>query len=241
MLHTLIHRFEGRLLAPERLSSYQRWAYQFFHTDHLADPHLSITISLHLTEARVRYEQAFAQTPGASFTAYLTYQLVQALKIQPDFHTRHVGGQWYAFDNLPLYFPVAVGGDRRFKDVIIENVNRMDWPAFALAYRQAVDGEGLVREEYAGAEAWHLFTFIGNLPYLPFTSLTLHRSATHAGRPFFYFGQRQMANGQLQVPLSITLDHANTDPFLLNALLADYQQRLEAAPSPIPGPSRRQR
>lgn len=71
-------------------------------------------------------------------------------------------------------------------------------------------------------EVWALCPFIGNLPNVAFSSFQIHRNKSKTGRPLFYFGQRKIINGEPFVPLSISFDHANSDPFVLDKLLARF-------------------
>ena len=119
-----------------------------------------------------------------------------------------------------------MGGGERFKEVFINNATQLDWPSFCQAYRKGIEGKGGCRYSFPSQEAWGLPHFIGNLPNIKFTSLHLHRSAVHVGRPYFYFGKREWSNGQYMVPVSITLDHANADPFLLDGLISHYRHIL---------------
>jgi len=74
---------------------------------------------------------------------------------------------------------------------------------------------------------WSIADFVGNLPYLRFTSLSLPRASSLCGRAQFYFGQRYKQGDKLLLPFSITFDHANTDPWVLNLLMENFNRILE--------------
>ncbi|NES65010.1 MAG: hypothetical protein F6K24_06990, partial [Okeania sp. SIO2D1] len=74
-----------------------------------------------------------------SFQSYLVWNLVKALSLEWTFNTRKIDEEWYVFKNLPVYFPVAIGGEDRFKDVIINDVIFMDWTKFCRVYRDSID------------------------------------------------------------------------------------------------------
>ncbi|PAJ72072.1 hypothetical protein CJF42_23255 [Pseudoalteromonas sp. NBT06-2] len=59
-----------------------------------------------------------------------------------------------------------------------------------------------------------------------FTSFQVHRNRLKTGRPLFYFGKRVQTADSLFIPLSISIDHANTDPFVLDRLISSFQSYL---------------
>jgi len=229
--HRLINCYAGVLLKPEQLSEYQRWALEFFHEpQYVANPNLAITLQLDITTAYASYNNSICRK---SFTAYLIWKLIQSLKQHPCFNYRRIGTQWYDFKNLPLFFPVATGRAERFGEVLIENVRKMDWQTFSNIYRNEVNAIANTDTLYTATDTftWSVADFIGNLPKLRFSALSLQRPAEPNGRPIFYFGQRYLKDGVQQVALSITFDHANTDPVLLNHLIDTYTQQLAIAES----------
>lgn len=231
-METILSRFEGEPLSLQGLSGYETWALRHFHdTLQVADPQLEMTLQLDINAALAAFDSSYAQAPGASLTAYLYWRLLQALELHPCFTWRRLEGRWYAFRNLPLYFPVAVGGRERFNDVLLENPFRLDWPVFCRRYSKTVASVLQLRIPFdpIGSAVWDLAVFIGNLPHLQFTAFSMHRQAMPTGRPIFYFGRRYQAAGSLHLPLYVQFDHANTDPYVLNLFLADYQ-RLLAGP-----------
>ncbi|AIY67589.1 hypothetical protein [Pseudoalteromonas piratica] len=222
-LNTLLDTYQGQLLDEQDLSFYERWAMDYFHDDQLvSDPYLSITLDLPLAKARETYQRYYQSAEGASFQGFLIWCLAKALKSEWIFSTRNINGKWYRFDNLPIFCPIAVGGDLRFKDVILENVTSLSWSEFARYYRQSVDCND-AKLEVLSQEVWALCPFIGNLPNMAFSSFQIHRNKLKTGRPLFYFGQRKIINGEPFVPLSISFDHANSDPFVLDKLLARFK------------------
>ena len=63
----------------------------------------------------------------------------------------------------------------RFRDLVLENVYQQDWPTFLKNYQhllaQARSPEGLPP---CTSETYGLAHFMGNLPHLRFSGLTLH-------------------------------------------------------------------
>ena len=228
-IQALLNRFAGAPLDEQALSAYESWALRHFHNhSEVADPHLEMTLQLDLAAAEFAFRSAYAGAPGASLTAYLYWRLLQALELHPCFTWRRLDSRWYAFNNLPLYFPVAVGGRERFNDVLLESPFGLDWPIFCLRYHDAIASVLQLRIPFdpIGSAVWDIAIFIGNLPNLQFTAFSIHRQTVSTGRPAFYFGKRYHAGGSLYLPLYVQFDHANTDPYVLNLFLEDYQRLL---------------
>ncbi len=224
-LQEALDAYQGIKLQPNQLSRYQQWAFSYFHDENfVANPNLSITLHLDLVDARDVYESSFQSTKGASFQAYLVWNLVKALSLHWTFNTRKVNGEWYLFKNLPVYFPIAVGGEDRFKDVMINDVTFMDWAKFSRVYRNSIQSPTDIGS--IPTLIWEISHFIGNLPALNFTSFQIHRGIRNAARPIFYFGQRYNLQQRQKVPVSVTFDHANADPYVLNNLIQTYQNLL---------------
>ena len=227
-LQEALEAYQGTKLQPNQLSRYQKWAFSYFHDEDLVlNPNASITLQLDLVEARDVYESSFQNTKGASFQVYLTWNLVKALSLHWEFCTRKVNGEWYLFKNIPVYFPIAVGGENRFQNVIINDATLMDWGTFSKEYRNSIQ-KSKADIGAVPSLTWAICHVIGNLPALNFTSCQMHRGTMKAGRPIFYFGQRYKLQQRLTVPLSITFDHANADPYVLNELIQTYQNLLGA-------------
>jgi len=225
-LTQILSKYKGRSLKEEELSHYVNWAMDYFHDEnHVTDPYLTMTLNLDLTQARKVYENSYKAVEGASFQAYLVWNLSRALQKEWTFSTRNIDGTWYLFNNLPIFTPIAVGGDLRFKDVIIENSTELSWIEFAQEYRNEVNNEN-AQLEILPQKVWALCPFIGNLPNMNFTSFQVHRNRLKTGRPLFYFGQRVQTTESLFVPLSISIDHANADPFVLDRLISSFQNYL---------------
>ena len=226
---TLLERYEGRPLDIENLSTFEKWALDYFENPkNISDPTLEITLELDITAANDAYRKRHASTEGSSFTAYLTYTLFKTLGEHYSFKCRFFDNKWYIFDNPPLIFPVATGGSERFSDVLIENVHTMDWSEFCNTYRKKVDK---ARADNAAFEqmsdgVWYTGYFIGNLPNLRFTGMKVHEAASKTGSPFFYFGKRFERDGKLFVSLYAMMDHRIADFYVLGKLIEDFEARL---------------
>lgn len=222
----LLERYRAEPYELQGLGAYERWALPFFQDPgNSPNPYLDITLQLEVTAARALYERSYAAEPGASFTAFLTWKLLHTLKEHTAFNLRCVEGTWYLLRNPPLFFPIAVGGKERFAEALIEGVYGMEWPAFMAAWRQAVDearaGQGrLIRQG-----EFMLSVFIGNVPGLRFTGLTLHSPKPDMSKPFFYFGQRYTQEGRLRVPFAAKVHHSSGDLYVLDLLVQDFLRR----------------
>lgn len=223
-LEEILSKFSGKEVT--NASSYESWAMQYFHDKEIVqNPYLNMTLDIDLTEARQVYDTNYKAHQGASFQAYITWNLLKALQDTWVFNTRKIEGRWYRFSNLPVFMPIAIGGDLRFKDAILYNTQGIDWPSFVSKYRQSIDN-GINKLEILPQNIWALCIFIGNLPNMTFKSFSLHHNKMNTGRPFFYFGQRRLERGRLMVPASITFDHANSDPLVLDQLLKSFSTHL---------------
>ncbi len=225
-LQALLQRYQAEPYAPSPQSAYEQWALSFFRDPHrVPNPYLDLTLQLDVSGARAHYERGPAQAPGASFTAFLYWQLLATLAHHPAFDLRCVEERWYRLRNPPLFFPVAVGGPQRFTEVLLEDVRGRGWREFASQYRSAVDGARGGECWQVSAEHFVVSTFIGNLPGLRFSSLVLHTPDPAHGVPFFYFGQRYTEGGRMLVPFAAKLHHANADPYVLEQLVRDFLAR----------------
>jgi chloramphenicol O-acetyltransferase len=214
---------------PEPLSTDQRagwfdWSLDFFTDPKLLQiPYVDITLQLDVTDAYQRY-QAW-ELNQASFFSFLMWHLMQAINKHPSFKLRKVRGEWYFIHNPPIVVPVAVGGQQRFFEVVIENTMKLSLPDFCAQFHSAVQLARAGQGHRATAEQFFFSTFIGNLPNLQFTGLTLHyRREVIDGQTLFYFGKRYTINERLYIPLAAKLHHATTDPFVLSELIATWQQ-----------------
>lgn len=225
----LPERFQATLLDPETRVGWLDWATEFFtDPEPLQVPYVDITLQLDITAAYERYRE---QAPeGGSFFAFLVWHFVHAYREHPSFQLRRVHGHWYRVENAPVVIPVAVGGSERFCELILEDIARMDLPAFFAVYRQRLDALRRGERVRAAPETFYLAHFFGNLPNLQFTGLTLHyRREPIVGQTLVYFGRRYRHEGRTFIPMAAKLHHACTDPFVLDQLLQTVTARMEAA------------
>ena len=221
----LLSRYGGRKLDLDKLTTYEQWSLPFFHQqEYVREPYLQLTLQLDITEALAHYRATCKEVPGATFTSYLMWHLSQTTRRHPCFRYRVLDGEWYIFDNLPIFTPVAIGGDARFSETLLEEV--MDRPVneFFAHYQEQLH-EARTRTTFQPLPhlIWGTALFVGNLPNLQFSGFTLHTSATQMGRPFFYFGKRYEQADKTFIPLLVTFDHANLDPFVLSAFMEDFE------------------
>lgn len=226
---SIIQKYDAIPLDTAALSTYEKWALQFFHDkEHISNPNLEMTLQLDVTDADKLYRQKFSNTPGASFTAYLYFGIIQTLKEYPPFSYRDVDGVWHHFKNAPLFFPIAIGGRERFYEAFIENVCQMNWTEFTAAYRKHVDESRSKQPAFEPIpfEAWDVAVMIGNLPNLQFTSLHLSQKRHNIGKPVFYLGQRYEVGTRKMLPFYVQFDHANLDPQILASFVASLMKNL---------------
>lgn len=218
--------YQARLLDASELTGWFDWSLDFFTDPHvLQTPYVDITLQLDVTEAY----QCYRRQPGdGSFFAFLVWNFMRTLKDHLSFKLRLVDTQWYVIENPPLLIPVAVGGQQRFVELVLDNVSLLDYAEFSTLYQQQLQQARAGNGRRATAEEYYFSHFFGNLPNLQFTGLTLHyRQGDIAGNTFFYFGKRYPIAQRLYIPLAVKLHHACTDPYVLDLLLQDLQRRIE--------------
>ena len=228
----LLARYRCTPIDPAAQSAYVGFALSHFRTPaQSADPELSCCVQLDLTAADAVYRQHFASVRGASCTAYLTWRMLQATAAVAPLLWRWIAGRWYHMADPPFFCPVATGTANTFRHVVLEGVVASTWPDFVRRYRTAVDDAlaAPLAPAPVDPDIYRVACFIGNLPYLAFTALRLHRQVDPSGRIVCYFGKRgRSADGTsaLTCPLAIQFDHANADPWQVNRLLEAFSAAL---------------
>ena len=227
LVQNLLSEYSGHLLDLKSLSDYDRASMTYF-TDQKAtlQPRLNISIPLEVTGIH----HAFTEMTkiNGTFTGYLTWGLLAAMRQHPYLSWRFMNGMWYAFDDLPLFIPVATGlPGNRFVSVTLKHIAAADWVSFSQIYTTAIEK---ARQNWSNPFGdqfhWSNYHFIGNLPDIQFTSLMLHESGIETARPIFYFGQRYQNQGSLFIPFTIQFHHATFDPVRLSQFIADFNRIL---------------
>ncbi|MCC5632968.1 hypothetical protein LC613_36145 [Nostoc sphaeroides CHAB 2801] len=218
-------KYQPRLLDDKAKEGYLNWSLDFFTDPNAIQvPCIDLTIQLEVTDAYKMYQSNPQE--GATFFSFLIWHLVQTLKNHFSFKLRLIKNQWYILDNPPVIIPVAVGGQDRFWEMLLENISQMSYPEFISQYCQKLEQIRNGKGQRAEPETFLLSYFFGNLPNLQFTGLTLHwRKDEIIGQPYFYFGKRYWQNNQLFIPFAAKLHHACNDPFVFDLLIQDFQQR----------------
>ena len=224
----LFERYEViPLKLDERIGDYQAWALDYFTNPALVPvPYIDITVRLDISPAVTTWKKKLSTGKG-TLTAWLTWNLLQSLQEFSCFQWRYINNQWFEVRNPPLFFPIAVARADRFANLVLENPFKMTWQEFAEAWvdlKQRIQLEGSFKIE--DTSVFGFAQFVGNLPNLNFTSLTLHQAASFC-QHFFYFGARQCdALGVTLMPLAAKLHHSSCDLYILDLLLKNYLQRL---------------
>ncbi|GAL20382.1 hypothetical protein JCM19235_3384 [Vibrio maritimus] len=221
---------DGYLLKDSDKSSYEKWSLSFFHDKEIiSDPMLEMTIHLDITSILQNFRQYQSRSFDASFNAFLIWCLVKSASNQKEFRYRKIEGNWFLFEHLPVYIPIAIGGDARFGNMNLQPPTKMSLKQFLSHYREELNTilEGKSRPfEVEDSKLWGLSWFVGNLPNIDFSSLSLHKSNIPSGRPLFYFGKRKEVEGKVTIPMFISFDHSNLDPLLVSQFVSDFEDRL---------------
>jgi chloramphenicol O-acetyltransferase type A len=225
----LFERYEViPLVKTELAGKYQPWALDYFTNPELVPvPYVDITVQLDISIAVAIWQEKLSKGEG-TFTAWLTWNLIQSLKEFACFQWRYIDGQWFEVQNPPLFSPIAIDRADRFVNLVLDNPVKMTWPEFAQTWielKQAIQS-GTTFEK-TDAAVFGFSHFIGNLPHLHFTSLSLHQSDSFC-QHFFYFGARRCdPQGVTLMPLAAKLHHSSGDPYVFDLLLKNYLQRLQ--------------
>ena len=218
-------KYEPQLIDAKTKQGWLEWSLDFFTDPNVLQvPCLDITIQLDVTNFYTAYSAR--KIPGETFFAFLLWHLAQTLAAHPSFNMRFVENQWYILKNPPIVVPVAVGGKERFWEVTLENVSKISYEEFVHQYRLKIDQARNCQGSRLGFQDFCLAHFMGNLPNLQFTGLTLHWVRHEMlGQTFFYFGRRYDQENRLLIPLATKLHHSCADPFVLDLLLRDFNKR----------------
>jgi chloramphenicol O-acetyltransferase len=218
-------QYQPRLLTQGEREGYLDWSLNFFTDPSLFQiPYLDLTLQLDVTHAYQTYQGE--KTAGSSFFSFLIWHWLQCLQSNWGFRLRYVDQKWYILDNPPVMVSVAIGGKERFAEMLLENTSQLAYADFIPLYRQTLDNIRSGNPQRADYQTFCLATIFGNLPNLQFSGLTIHyRRETIQGQPWFYFGKRYWVNDQLLIPLCVKMHHANSDPFVLDQLVAQFQSR----------------
>ena len=227
-LSTLIEHWSARPLTEAESKGYLDWSLDFF-TDNSVeqDPFVDITLQLDVTRAYAAYQAA--RVEGLSFFSFLVWHLARAMQGNLGFKLRKIEGKWWVLDNAPIVTPIAVGGEARFTELLLKDASRESLAEFARQYREKLDSAKRGEGTRMDPETFLVACFIGNLPQLQFTALSLHsRKSSIQCQPCFYFGQRYFQGEKLFIPFAAKLHHACTDPHVLNQLVEDFQARFSS-------------
>ncbi|WP_040566015.1 CatA-like O-acetyltransferase [Magnetospirillum molischianum] len=221
-------RYCAERVDPADFPGWLGWSLEFFSGPALQNPHVDVTFQLDVTQAWARYQRLSRQDPPPpSFFSFLVWNLAQTLARHPSFNLRRIDDDWYLLRNPPIFIPVAVGGDARFQSLVLDDAYRQDLATFSACYRDRLaqarsPGGG----PSAASDTFVYAHFMGNLPNLRFTGLTLHwRPDQMVGQSFFYFGQRYTDGDRMLIPMSVRLHHSCTDAVVLDQLIEDFKRQ----------------
>lgn len=225
-------RYQPEPVNPEQLSGWLGWSLGFFTEPVLQNPYLDVTLQHDVTAPHAAYQASKEGCAGrGTFFAYLVWHLAQSLATHPSMNLRWIDGSWYLLRNPPIFIPVAIGGEKRFRGMVLDDVYRQPYPDFLDNYLHQLQQARQAKDQAETSEVFRYAQFIGNLPYLRFSALTLHwRPDQMVGQSYFYFGQRYQQKDRLMIPLAAKLHHACTDPLMLNELLSDFAGRFSPNP-----------
>lgn len=81
-LDYVLTNYEGKLVEPKRLNGFQQFSVSFFtNPEKVSNPHVSFTTHLNISSTYKIYEAYYKDTPGATFTAYLKWCLLETKRV----------------------------------------------------------------------------------------------------------------------------------------------------------------
>ncbi|MDA8792948.1 CatA-like O-acetyltransferase [Bacteriovoracaceae bacterium] len=213
-----IKKLRAKKIIISELSPYEQWALKNFRNeDKFRNPNLSMTLQWNITNI----EKTFRQLNQPGFTAYLTWKISKAINEIPCLNYRSLINEWYLFPSVPVFIPVATGGESRFSHIFLQDPGGLEWNDFQNEYNKQLEEikKGEKTQITITPEEFHYCNIIGNLPHTRFTGFHPHQMRHLTGRLFIYLGQRYNSEDQLLCPLFIGFDHANADPHIINQLM----------------------
>jgi chloramphenicol O-acetyltransferase type A len=228
-LPTLIQHYDGKPVDTQALAAFQQDGMKYytdFKTYQSTD--IGITLKLDISKKAKIYRQHYAQEPGASFSLYLMWTLVQAMQSIPGFNFRYIGGRWYEFNNLPLFTTLTIEGE--LNNFVFPNIVGSSWSDLCQLYLSAKNKTSdTTQTNTYSYPIYAIATHITNLG-LPFTSMSIPtpKKGIEIERPMFILGERTEKKDKLIMPFHAKLPHASLHPGLFQQLLSNWAKSEES-------------
>ncbi|MBA2650690.1 MAG: hypothetical protein H0U73_00260 [Tatlockia sp.] len=225
-LQLCLTRFKGKLINGKKSTNYQRFSlWAFTDPTRISDPRVQVTMQLDITDLYAVYEKYYKETEGATFTAYMKWVLIKAMKNTP-FNWRFINNQWYEFDNLPLEAAVFLkDGDGEQRVFFLYDVDESTWPEFSLKH-SAISNINL-KDSLDDLQELPLYTFCHAIVGVHFPRMTAYSTTAKAReeythQPWMVFGTRYTQEGRLYLPFYLSFSHASLIPGLAERFIRKF-------------------
>jgi chloramphenicol O-acetyltransferase len=232
-LEFVLKKFDGKLVESKVLTGYQKFSLTFFtNTERVSNPHVSFTTQLNITSIYSTYETYYKNTPGATFTAYLKWNLIKSMQ-DTALTWRYINNCWYEFKNLPLEISVYVGGENGQLLYYLENVAYLSWETFCKEHAEIA--KGTLEDDKEKIKELPLYSLAHEIVglYLPgkLTSYATTVKTEDSHQPWIIFNKRiTKSSGEIIQPLRISFSHAVLVPAQMSKFIENFMNSAEAIP-----------
>jgi chloramphenicol O-acetyltransferase len=233
-LMVILSKFEGKLVEASSLTNFQQFSIPFFtNLQKVSHPHVSFTTQLNINAIYTVYRDHYKDAPGATFTAYLKWNLVKSMQGTP-LTWRFINDRWYEFKNLPLEISVYVGGKRGQLLYYLDNPAHLSWEEFCKKHAEIAKGH--LADDMEKIKHLPLYALAHEIVdlYIPgeLTSYETTTKVEDSHQPWIIFNKRfTKPTGEIIQPLRISFSHAVLVPGQVSRFVEDFKNACETIPS----------
>jgi chloramphenicol O-acetyltransferase len=229
----VLNKFEGKLVEASSLTNFQKFSAPFFtNSEKVSHPHVSFTTQLNISNIYAIYNEYYKSAPGATFTAYLKWNLIKSMQGTP-LTWRYINNRWYEFKNLPLEISVYVGGVQGQLLYYLDNPAYLSWDEFCKKHAEIAKGN--LADELEKIKKLPFYALAHEIVglYIP-GELTSYQTATKvedSHQPQFVFNKRvTKPTGEIIQPLSVSFSYAVLVPGQVSKFVEDFKKACETIP-----------
>lgn len=230
----VLNKFEGKPVEASSLTNFQKFSVPFFtNPEKVSHPHVSFTTQLNISDMCAIYNEHYKNIPGATFTAYLKWNLIKSMQGTP-LTWRYINNQWYEFKNLPLEISVYVGGERGQLLYYLDDPAYLSWEEFCKKHSEIAKGHLI--DDIEKIKKIPLYALAHEMVglYIPgeLTSYETTIKVEDSHQPWIVFNKRvTKPTGEIIQPLRISFSHAVLVPAQVSQFVEDFKNSCETRPS----------
>jgi chloramphenicol O-acetyltransferase len=243
-LQKFLSDFDGKRLDQMNLSTYHKVALNFFpDKKQVKDSRIEFTSQLNITAIYHTYEQFYKAAKGATFTAYLKWNLLKTMQDTP-FNWRYINNQWYEFKNLPLEVSVRTQDNRQQILNFIYNVANMSWEDFAAKHSELRKGEAEnALADISTLTEYPLYAIAYQIVGLHIPGMTSYKTTKKvqdSHQPWIVFSDPYTVSSasasasasakQIILPLHLSISHASLSPHLAEKFIEKFLEIAKMSP-----------